>query len=84
MQLPWDFNLVTPMLRGKKVLAPKIMVVVMVVLMIILMGMVLRVLMIIDMIKWRGWQTVADDTFLLPSKQALVENMQQQVRQEIL
>ena len=47
-------------------------------------GIFLRVMMIIDMIKWRGWQIAADDTFLLPSKQALAENMQQQVRQEIL
>ena len=68
------------MLRGKKVLAPKMVVMVAMT----LMGIFLRVMMIIDMIKWRGWQTAADDTFLLPSKQALVENMQQQVRQEIL
>ena len=58
--------------------------VVMVVFMMIIMGMVLRVMRIIEMIKWGRWQTAADDTFLLPSNQALAENMQQQVRQEIL
>ena len=84
MQLPWDFNLVTPMLRGKKVLAPKIVVVIMVVLMLLIMGMVLRVLRIIDLIKWGRWQAAADDTFLLPFNQALAENMQQQVGQDIL